>query len=176
MRIRFLLTSVTAGLMGSVFALQACGSTTDDTNPTQDSGTPDVFEASVVKDTSTADVHDAAPTCDPTKNLFEGIPDASIADGGSSVGACLGCAQTHCAAQIQDCQEDCTCQGIAGDALECYAKTSSIAACLADFISVPQATQAIGIALGGCVQTSCGDECAASTFLDAGDGGDGSDQ
>lgn len=165
MRIRFLIVSVSAVLFGGGFAIQACGGTQSDSSAVVDAGI-DVVDATV-KDTNAPDVVDAAPQCDKNADILKGIPDASIADGGSSVGLCLGCASTKCKTQIDTCKQDCACQGVAADALECYAKTQSLA-CAASFQGVPKATQQIGIALAGCVQSNCDTECQASVLTDAG--------
>lgn len=171
MRIRFFLTVVSASLFAAGFAVQACGSTTNDAPAAADSGA-DVFEASTPKDTSVADVADTAPPCDPNKDILSGIMDASIADGASSVGVCLGCAKSKCGMEIDACKMDCDCQGIAGGALECFAMAggnqSKLFACVGPFASAPKATQNIGIALAGCIQQDCKDECATSAFMDAG--------
>ena len=172
MRIRFFLTVVSASLFAAGFAVQACGSTTNDSPATGTDSGADVSEASTPKDTSVADVADTAPPCDPTKDILSGIMDASIADGASSVGVCLGCAKSKCSMQIDDCKMDCDCQGLAGSALECFAKAagvqSKLLACVGPFASAPKSTQNIGIALAGCVQQSCADECATSQFTDGG--------
>ncbi len=170
MRIRFFVVGFSAVLFGGGFAIQACGGTQSDSNAATDAG-QDVVDATV-KDTSVADVVDAAPTCDKTADILKDIPDASIADGGSSVGVCLGCAKVKCKNEIDSCKMDCACQGVAAKALECYAKTQSIA-CASSFQGVPKSTQQIGIALAGCVSNNCDSECQASQLLDGGDGGDG---
>lgn len=164
MRIRFLIVSVSAVLFGGGFAIQACGGTQSDSGAV-DAGS-DVADATV-KDTNAPDVADAAPACDKNADILKGIPDASIADGASSVGVCLGCASVKCKSEIDDCKADCACQGVAAKALECYAKTQSIA-CASSFQGVPKQTQTIGIALAGCVQGNCDNECQASTLTDAG--------
>jgi hypothetical protein len=172
MRIRFFLTVVSASLFAAGFAVQACGSTTNDAPAAADSGA-DVFEASTPKDTSVADVAaDTAPACDPNKDILSGIMDASIADGASSVGLCLGCAKSKCSMEIDSCKMDCDCQGLAGTALECFAMAGGVQskefACVGPFAGAPKATQNIGIALAGCVQQSCADECQTQQFMDAG--------
>jgi hypothetical protein len=170
MRIRFFLLGGSVVLFGGAFAVQACGGTSTSDTVT-DAGGADVVDASI-KDTSVADVKDAAPQCDPNKDLFQSIPDASIADGGSSVGTCLGCATTKCKSDVDACKMDCACQGLAGTALECFAKTQS-QTCALSFLSAPKSTQAIGLSLVTCLQSSCPVECPAGAFVDAGDGGDG---
>jgi hypothetical protein len=79
--------------------------------------------------------------------------------------------KAKCSAEVAKCAADCVCQGVAGGALDCYAKSQDIVSCAGALISVPKATQTIGIALFSCVQQSCKDECAAAAFLDGGDGG-----
>jgi hypothetical protein len=170
MRIRLFLVLVSAGLVASGFAIQACGSTVNE-DTAVDGGGPDVAEASA-KDNYVPDAKEAAAPCDTNKDILKDIPDASIADGASSVGKCLGCAQVKCKAELDSCKKDCACQDVAAKALECYAKTQSIA-CAGSFQSVPKETQQIGIKLAGCVQSNCDPECQASTLADAGDGGDG---
>lgn len=166
MRIRFVLTVVSAALFGAGFAIQACGSTTNDAVPgAADAGT-DAFEAGI-KDTSVPDVLEAAPPCDPNADILANIMDASIADGGSSVGLCLGCAKSKCSAEINACKMDCACQDLAGTALECFAKTQAIS-CVAGFATVPASTRNIGIALAGCVNQDCSSECQTAAFLDGG--------
>jgi len=167
MRIRFFLTVVSASLFAAGFAVQACGSTTNDSPAAGTDSGADVFEASTPKDTSVEDVADTAPPCDPNKDILEGIMDASISDGASSVGVCLGCAKAKCGTEIDACKMDCDCQTIAGGALECFAKSQSIA-CAGPFASASKSTRDIGIALAGCLQQSCMTECATGQFMDAG--------
>jgi hypothetical protein len=171
MRIRFFLTVVSASLFAVGFVVQACGNTTNDSPTATDSGA-DVFEASTPKDTSVPDVADTAPPCDPNKDILSGIMDASIADGASSVGVCLGCASAKCSTEINECKMDCDCQGIAGGALECFAKSmgsqSATFACVAPFATAPKSAQTIGLALANCVQSSCAVECQTKQFMDAG--------
>ncbi len=172
MRIRFLLTVLSAGLFGAGFAIQACGSTTDEATPAVDSGT-DAFEAGA-KDTSVADVAtDTAPPCDTTADLTNKIPDASIADGASTSGICVGCMKRVCPEALAACNMDCTCQGLASDALSCFVKTQSIG-CGAPFLNAGGATFNIGKQLLTCVSGGCADECAFNAFnpdggADAGD-------
>lgn len=169
MRIRFFIVGVSAVLFGGGFAVQACGGSQSDGTAAVDAGL-DVVDATV-KDTNAPDVKDAAPACDTNADILKGIPDASIADGASSTGVCLGCAASKCKNEIDACKKDCACQGVAADALECYAKTQSIS-CAASFTSVPKATQQIGFALAGCVSGNCDKECQASALLDAGSDAD----
>ena len=167
MRIRFFLTVVSAALFSAAFAIQACGSTTDDGAASADAASPDVFEAGI-KDTSVADAKDAAPPCDTTADLTTKIPDASIADGASTSGVCVGCMKRVCPEALAACNMDCTCQGLAGDALNCFVKTQAIS-CGAPFLGAGGATFDIGKQLLGCVSGGCANECAFSAFImDAG--------
>ncbi len=173
MRIRFFLTVVSAALFGAGFAIQACGSTTNDAPATTADSGADVFEASTPKDTSVPDAADAAPPCDTTADLTTKIPDASIADGASSSGLCVGCLKRVCPEALAACNMDCTCQGLAGDALSCFVKTQAIS-CGAPFLNGGATTLAIGKQLLGCVAGGCATDCAFSQFtMDGGaDSGD----
>jgi hypothetical protein len=174
MRIRPFLVLVSAALVASGFAIQACGSTVDETAAV-DAGT-DALEAAVAKDVNQPDVKDAAPPCDPNKDYLKDIPDASLADGATTTGACLSCANAKCKAEISACAKDCICQNLAGDAIACYLKGGSILSCGSGFAMVPTATRNIGISLFGCLNNECPNECATSAFdPDGGGGGDGGD-
>ena len=162
MRIRFFLTVLSAGLFSAGFAIQACGSTTNDAASAADSGPEAAVEASI-KDTSVADAKDAAPPCDTTADLTTKIPDASIADGASTSGLCVGCMKRVCPQALAACNMDCTCQGLAGDALNCFVKTQAIS-CGAPFLNGGAGTLAIGKQLLGCVSGGCANECAFSAF------------
>ncbi len=171
MRIRLFLALGSVSFVAAGFALQACGGSSSDTAPTVDSGVPETAADASVKDSSVADAKDAAPPCDPKKDFLAAIPDASIADGASTTGVCVGCTKAKCKTEVDSCGADCTCQDIAGKALECYAKTQDVLGCASKFATVPAATRDIGIALFGCINNKCGNECATSAFTDAGDGG-----
>jgi hypothetical protein len=165
MRIRFFLGFVSTSLVAAGFGIQACGGTSDDTASGTDAA-PEAKADTGLLDSSAPDVFDARPPCDPTKDLLKDIPDASIADGASTTGACFACANAKCSREISDCQKDCSrsttdlgCQDIAGKALECYAKTQNIFTCAGSLASVPNPTRSIGIALGACVSQSCEKEC-----------------
>lgn len=161
---RTFLVAGSIGLVATAFLIQACGETESTPDTTPDSG------ADVAVDTGPADtgpsVEEDAATCDPTADLTEGIPDASIADGASTSGICLQCATTKCQAQIDDCREECPCQELATVGLDCYLKnTSNPIACAGNFTGVDQTTQQIGLALIGCISSACKDECATGSFF-----------
>jgi hypothetical protein len=170
MRIRFLIVSFSAVLFGGGFAIQACGGTQSDSTAAVDSGA-DVADATV-KDTNAPDVKDAALPCDPNADFLKGIPDASLADGASTTGVCLGCAKSKCATELAACSKDCTCQGLAGDAIACYVKGGSILTCGSSFATVPTSTRNIGIGVFTCINGSCADECATSALIPSDAGAD----
>jgi hypothetical protein len=165
-----LIVSFSAVLFGGGFAIQACGGTQSDTAAAVDSGT-DVVDATV-KDTNAPDVKDAAPPCDPNADFLKGIPDASLADGASTTGVCLGCAKSKCSTELAACSKDCSCQGIAGDAIDCYVKGGSILTCGSSFATVSASTRNIGIGVFTCINGNCATECATSSLLPSDAGGD----
>ena len=172
MRIRFFLALASVSFFAAAASVQACGGSSDD-GPAAAKPDASIAETSTetgAKD-ATSDTADAAPPCDPKKDFLADIPDASIADGASSTGVCIACVKAQCSADVAKCAADCVCQGVAGGALDCYAKSQDIVKCASSLIAVPKATQTIGIGLFTCVQKSCKDECAAAAFVDGGDGG-----
>jgi hypothetical protein len=171
MRIRFFLALASVSFVTMGFAIQACGGSSSDTGGTPEAGVAETSADTGATDSSLPDAKDAAPPCDPKKDFLADIPDASIADGASTTGVCVGCIKTNCKMEVAACAADCTCQNLAGKALECYAKTQDAFGCAGQFAAVPTATRNIGIALFGCVNNQCDDECATSSFQDAGDGG-----
>lgn len=113
------------------------------------------------------------PACDPNADLLEKVSDASIADGASTTGICLGCARARCSEAIADCTMDCACQSIVSDAIGCYVTTQQItcAAKLAN-VFVKPITRQYALSLVGCVRSACAVECvidggAPETGLDA---------
>ncbi|MBX3189229.1 MAG: hypothetical protein KF819_19555 [Labilithrix sp.] len=170
MRIRVLLLVASAGVVAAGGAVQACGGTEGENTP-GDAGVEAAPEAAP-KDSGIDTGIDAGPPCDTTKDFTKDIPDASIADGASTTGICVGCANTKCRSDIEACNKDCKCQEIAGEALECYATSQDILGCAGSFVTVPKATRDIGISLFQCIAAECPTECAADIFLDGGvDGG-----
>jgi hypothetical protein len=171
MRIRLLLVLASVSFVTAGFTIQACGGSSDETAaPAVDAGKAETAAETGPKDTG-VDVFDAAPPCDPKADFLKDIPDASIADGASTTGICVACTKAKCAPEVAKCGADCTCQKVAGDALECFATTQDILGCAGKLAGVPAATRNIGIALFGCVNQNCSIECAAASFQDAGDGG-----
>jgi hypothetical protein len=172
MRIRLFLALASVSFVAVGFGIQACGGSSDDApSTTPDANVPETAAETGPKDAATDTATDSAPPCDTKKDFLADIPDASIADGASTTGACVACVKAKCNAEVAKCAGDCICQSVAGNALDCYAKTQDILGCAGKLATVPKATQTIGIALFSCVQKDCKDECAASAFTDGGDGG-----
>ena len=164
-----ILVVISAGLLASAaLAVQACSD--DDTATATDAGS-DAAEAG-----QEAGPPDSA-TCDLGANLLERLPDASIADGASTSGICIGCVDTKCGSQVNACNKSCECQNAAYRGLNCFLQNSTNPTpCLAQFTTgVDPQVQAIGISLAACVNANCKKDCATSTFqpgADAGDAGD----
>jgi hypothetical protein len=170
MRIRLFLALTSVSLVVTGLGIEACGGSTSDSTATVDSSTEAAVDAAKE---AAVDAADAAPQCDPKADPLKGIPDASLADGASTTGVCVGCVEAKCKAEVANCAADCPCQNIAGNALTCYTKNpGNPFVCASSFAGVPKATQTIGLALIGCVNSSCAVECAVSAFNpDGGDGG-----
>lgn len=176
MRIRAFIFLAAVASVSTGFAIQACGGSSV-ADPPADSGVADSGPA----DTGPADTGpkdtgaDTAPPCDPTVDITQGIPDASLNDGSTTTGLCLGCMKTNCAKETKACAEECGCQKIAKDGLDCYLKnTANPIVCAGNFTGagISSKTQTVGLALIGCIRDECDQECAASAFdPDGGDGG-----
>lgn len=167
MRIRIFLALASASFVAAGFGVEACGGSSDSgANDTKDSGVAETAADTGAKDAA-GDADSGAP-CDTTKDFLGLIPDASIADGASSTGVCVGCTKSKCSAEVAACAGDCDCQGIAGTALTCYAKTQDPLGCAGQFLGVKKKTQDIGLALFGCVQNKCKNECATASLPDGG--------
>ena len=138
-----------------MFALDACSS--DDAPPagsTTDGSTGTGNDAAI-------GLEDAEVACDPDASLLDRVEDAAIADGASTTGICAKCLDEKCSYELAHCAEDCQCQGIVGDALQCYLTTQDIA-CLGRLTNylVRQDTRARALQLSGCARSSCSSECA----------------
>jgi hypothetical protein len=139
--------------MGSL-AIDACSS--DDAPP---SGTPDGSVAPTNEGGLV--LEDAEVSCDPDASLLDRVEDAAILDGASTTGICSACLGERCSYELGHCAEDCMCQGIVGDALQCYLTTQDIA-CLGRLTNylVRQDTRGRALQLAGCARSSCSAECA----------------
>lgn len=167
MSARFFLVLAVVGCGPVFLGLQACGGSSTgfapdaaaETGPQQGLTDP-VGSRDAASDTVVAD--SGAGLCDPEKDFFTDIPDASIADGASTSGICVSCTKANCSQEIAACARECDCQDVAGAALECYVQTQSLLTCASSFTGVSQETQRVGIALFSCLQSSCKTECATS--------------
>lgn len=158
-RSRFVVVFASVAVCASTLAIDACSS--GDVAPASAADAAGDSARDVV-----VGVDDAEVRCDPDASLLERVADASIADGASTTGICATCLDERCAYELAHCAEDCPCQGIVGDALQCYLTTQALA-CLGRLTSylVRQDTRARALQLSGCARSSCASECAA-------DGGD----
>ena len=163
MRLRLLVLLTGTGLLGGAFCVQACGSSDDVT-----SDLPDAAEGGV-RESGTPDVREPEPPCDRTADLFAKVHDASIGDGASTTGVCIGCAKARCDEAIAKCTADCPCQGIVGRALECYLTTQQLgcASALASNL-VTSETRSDALRILGCVQSECPAECVVDAGAEAG--------
>lgn len=167
MKARIFLLAGSACFVAAAFVIQACGDTEPVTGPETDAAA-DVADSGQ-KEAAPPVVDDDAATCDLSADFTTQIPDAAIADGSSTTGLCVQCANAKCGKQVDDCNKDCPCQELAAEALDCYLKnTDNPFACAGNFAGVDQTTQQIGIALIGCINNGCKDECATEQFQDAG--------
>jgi hypothetical protein len=142
--------------------MQACGDTENPVAPPGVDSGPEV-----------APPPPDAATCDLSANLLDKIPDAAIADGASTSGVCIRCANAKCATQVSACNANCQCQSVVARGLDCYLKnTTDPTACLAQFATVDVKIQSIGLVLVTCLNSACEQECATASFQEA-DGGDG---
>lgn len=172
MRTRFFVLAASVTSIAAAAVAQGCGETETTSTPA-DAGI-DVADSGR-KEAAPPIEEDASP-CDTTADFTKQIPDAAIADGASTTGICVACAQKNCKQYIDDCNKNCECQGLAADALECYAKSSGdLVGCLGKFASSTPSkqTQQTGVGLFTCLNGSCKDECQTEALNpDAGDAGD----
>lgn len=171
MRTRFFFLAASVTSIAAAAVAQGCGETETTSTPTD--GGADVAADTGRRDSAPPVEDDAAP-CDTTKDFTKDIPDAEIADGASTTGLCVACANANCKQFIDECNKNCQCQELAGEALECYAKTANIVGCAGQFASskITDETKATAFSLFSCLNEECKEECQTEQFNDAGsDGG-----
>jgi hypothetical protein len=172
MRLRLLVLLTAAGMLGGAFCVQACGASDDPAVEQPDAGEGGPRES------GTPDVSEPEPPCDRTADLFARVHDASIGDGASTTGVCIGCAKARCDEAIAKCTADCPCQGIVGRALECYLTTQQLG-CASELTNylVTSETRSNALRILGCVQSECPVECVVDGGVEAGptDGGTDAD-
>lgn len=172
MRTRFFFLAASVTSIAAASVAQGCGET-ETTTSNGDAGA-DVATDTGPKRDSAPPAEDAEPPCDTSEDFSKDIPDAEIADGASTTGICVGCAQKNCKSFIDDCNANCQCQELAGKALECYAKTANIIGCAGQFASgsITDETKTTAFGLFSCLNEECKDECQTEQFGDGGpDGG-----
>ena len=173
MRTRIYLLAASLTSIAAALVAQGCGET--ETTATPEDAGRDVVDAGR-RDAPAVVDEDSGPPCDTSADFTDEIPDAAIADGASTTGICVGCAKDNCKKYIDDCNVNCQCQELAGQALECYAKTSGdIVGCLGQFASAKPSkqTQQTGTGLFSCIESNCKDECQTEALNpDGGDPGD----
>jgi hypothetical protein len=143
------------GLLAFGWVAQACSSGSNVDASDAGSGADVAQEAAV----------DAG--CDLSSNLLDQIPDAEIADGASTTGACVACLNSQCSQQVNSCNQLCTCKNATAKGLDCYLKNPAGAtACLVAFTGagIDLKVQTIGLGLLGCVQSKCKEGCATASF------------
>jgi hypothetical protein len=176
MRTRTFALALSVISLAAAGVLQACGGDSSSNDAPVDAGR-DVADTGR-PDTGPLEEEDAA-TCDLSADLTKQIVDASIADGASTMGICVGCAKAKCGEPIDDCNKNCQCQELTAAALDCYGRTGNVLACAGPFAGagVSKETQQTAFELIGCIQSSCKEECATEEFnpQDAGPDGDAAD-
>ncbi len=176
-RIFFLAGAVTC--LAAAFGVQACGET-EEVKPV---GAPDSGADVAIGDAAkeAAPVEQDSATCDLSADFSDQIPDAAIPDSSTTTGLCLQCAKTSCKKAIDDCNQNCECQGVAGDGIGCVLANAGkslqqiAAICGGNFTGVSTETQQLGFAVIGCLQSQCKDECATESFQPPSDGGTDAD-
>jgi hypothetical protein len=163
MRVHAFFFGVTVTLVSAAAAMQACGGDTSSsaTTPTDAGGTTMDVANDVAKDTGPGDTGSGdSATCDLSADFTKKIPDASLADGASTTGVCIGCLEAHCKSDIDKCNLYCPCQTAADKALSCFAMHSdNPILCAGTVAGTDSKTQGILLSLAGCLQASCGAEC-----------------
>ncbi len=176
MRVHAFLFGATLTTVAAMATVQACGGDTGSTGTATDAGN-DTSKTDAPADTAQPPVDsgtDTAPACDLDADFVTKIPDADIADGLSTTGICAGCVEAKCKAEVNACNQDCKCAGVADKVLVCYAEsggdTNKLIACaLAAGVGAGALTKT-STNLLGCVQDKCPVECPNPT--DAGLDGD----
>ena len=136
----------------------------DVTQPLPDTG-PDVVDTGVTACAVDADI------------TMINVPDASLADGASSIGRCSSCVQTTCKMPLANCNEDCDCKSALVDFFTCYSGGGSITKCGLPLGTLGGSARTLGQALIVCIDPAlaglpapgCKDDCAVNAlFPDAG--------
>jgi hypothetical protein len=166
MRGRTLFTiSVSAFLVlaGGIVA-GGCGDTDDTTK------TPPTADSSTDGKTSSDAKAEAAPVeCSDADITQLTVNDASLGDGGSSVGTCSACIKTNCLSELQACQEDCDCRDSVVGFFQCVSTGKAITACGGGLLTAGAMAQALGLCA---VNSGCTAACGQGGGDDASTGTD----
>lgn len=177
MRIRAFILCGSASLLAAGLSVVACGGSEATSKPGDDAGAQSADSGNQPAADGSTDAGGDPGTCDTSKDFLADIPDASLADGASTTGACIGCLKTNCENVIQSCQVDCECRGFVGDVLDCYAKEQADFQGCAIQVGLSKGTpsqKVMGIAMTmvACARTSCGSECAVDQVFPEDGGSD----
>lgn len=175
MRIRAFIVLGFASLAAAGLAVVACGGEEEEPTPgpsTEDAGKDSGTTADSGGDSGGGPTED----CDKSKDFLADIPDASIADGASSSGICLGCLRSHCNAALDLCNADCECRGFVGATVGCVAQgTDSFLNCAtaaaAENGAPSENVQGIGLGIYQCANQNCKGECALDDLFPPDAGG-----
>jgi hypothetical protein len=161
MRIRNFMLVASSALVVTALMVQACGG---DPEPTPAS--PVDSGAAETAPSETADSGGDAGTstpCDTTSDFLAAIPDASLADGATTSGLCIGCLASKCSAPVDKCGADCNCRAVVADVLDCFSQGGDLGSCFTSSVETPSAaTQALGLAILSCVSGTCKEACAGA--------------
>src|SRR5437588_9668241 len=124
MRVHAFLIGATVSLVAVMAGIQACGGDTSSGTTPTDAGNDVTLDTKPPPPPPPDDAGADSATCDLSADFTTKIPDASIADGESTTGICIGCVEAKCKKDLDSCNQYCPCQSAAAKALECYAKNT----------------------------------------------------
>lgn len=158
---RVLFVTLMAGCGGStVFIGDGTDASTSDSGADAASGGDASVNDGAAVDTGARRDGGATPDADPCPVDADvtklSLPDAGLGDGGS-VGRCNACVQTECAAELENCQDDCDCRTAVVAFFKCLGQNKPFTSCGGSLVSVGAAGQSLGLcALNAGCNTSCG--------------------
>jgi hypothetical protein len=170
MRMRLFFLGAMVTTVSAAAAMQACGGDAE-TTPVADAGVEASPDAR--RPPPEASAPDTGPECDLSGNFLASIPDASLADGATTSGLCLGCLEENCPADLAACNADCNCRAVVSEVLDCYLQGGALIPCALSTSTSPSgATQQIGAGIAGCIQQDCETECAVDELMPQDGGAD----
>ena len=176
---RKVILGVSCGLVVAGLAAGGCGSTVD-SGVGADAGRDAVVRdvAAPPADTGPDVVDTGVMACAVDADLsMVNLPDASLADGASSIGRCSACVQTTCKMQFAACNDNCDCKSAVLDFFTCYSAGGSITKCGLPLGTLGGDARTLGQGLIVCIDPAfaggpgpgCKDDCAVNAlFPDAG--------